>query len=327
MYLGQEHAFTRLGVLWPPCAGSPRRTALEDVGLATSPRAIVSDLSYEERKLVEVARAVSLRPKVLVIDETTASLSHQGTQLLYRQIRRLPRRRDVQSSTSPTTSRRCSNSATGSMFSRMGNWSEPGISGRFRSSACHTPWSAADLDLHAVCDRHDRRQIRGQHNRFSRLGLSKEGDFRDITFDVSPGEIVGIGGIVGCGSLEVGRCLFGVLTADTGTISLQNRPITPRNPRDAVHLGIGYVPKERDDEGLILPFSIRDNVALAVLDQMRRLGLISPATEERLVQGAIRRYRVKAEGTGTVCLNLSGGMQKVVLAKWLATGAKGAYPE
>ena len=89
VYLGQEHAFTRLGVLWPPTRDRQARAALEDVGLATSPRAIVSDLSYEERKLVEVARAVSLHPKVLVIDETTASLSHQGTQLLYRQIRRL----------------------------------------------------------------------------------------------------------------------------------------------------------------------------------------------------------------------------------------------
>jgi ribose transport system ATP-binding protein len=82
------------------------------------------------------------------------------------------------------------------------------------------------------------------------------------------------------------------------------------------------VPKERDEEGLILPFAIRDNVALSVLDRLRRWGLLGPRREDRLVRDAIRRYRVKAEGPRTVCLGLSGGnRQKVVLAKWLATNA------
>jgi ABC-type sugar transport system ATPase subunit len=323
VYLGQEQAFTRLGVLWPPTRDRQARAALEDVGLGTSPRAIVSDLSYEERKLVEVARAVSLHPKVLVIDETTASLSHQGTQLLYRQIRRL---RDAGTAIIYISHyleevfELCDRVSVLKDGQLVGTWDIGEMSIERLSHAM----VGRDLDLHAA--RSDQRELysdRAAQPILAVSNLSKEGSFTDITFDVSPGEIVGIGGIVGCGSLEVGRCLFGALTADTGTIAVQNRPVTPRNPRDGVRLGIGYVPKERDEEGLILPFSIRDNVALAVLDQMRRLGLISPATEERLVQGAIRRYRVKAEGTGTVCLNLSGGnRQKVVLAKWLATGAK-----
>jgi ABC-type sugar transport system ATPase subunit len=324
VYLGQEHAFTRLGVLWPPSRDRQARAALEDVGLATSPRAIVSDLSYEERKLIEVARAVSLRPKVLVIDETTASLSHQGTQLLYRQIRRL---RDAGTAVIYISHYLeevfdlCDRVSVLKDGQLVGTWDIGNMSIERLSKAM----VGRDLDLHGM------RRDRCKHHPdpaaaqpiLAVSNLSKEGSFTDITFDVSPGEIVGIGGIVGCGSLEVGRCLFGALTADMGTIAVQNRTVTPRNPRDGVRLGIGYVPKERDEEGLILPFSIRDNVALAVLNQMHRLGLISPATEERLVQGAIRRYRVKAEGTGTVCLNLSGGnRQKVVLAKWLAMGAK-----
>ena len=242
------------------------------MGLTTSPRAIVSDLSYEERKLIEVARAVSLRPKVLVIDETTASLSHQGTQLLYRQIRRL---RDAGTAIIYISHyleevfELCDRVSVLKDGQLVGTWDIGEMSIERLSHAM----VGRDLDLHAV--RSDGRErhpdLATAQPILAVSNLSKEGSFTDVSFDVSPGEIVGIGGIVGCGSLEVGRCLFGAFTADKGTIIVQNRTVTPRNPRDGVRLGIGYVPKERDEEGLILPFSIRDNVALAVLDQLLRL--------------------------------------------------------
>jgi ABC-type sugar transport system ATPase subunit len=324
LFLGQERAFTRFGVLWPPARDRQARTALEGVGLDTSPRAVVSELSYEERKLIEVARAVELRPRLLVIDETTASLSLPGTQLLYRQIRRL---RDAGASIIYISHyleevfELCDRVTVLKDGRLVGTWE----TGQTSIDDLSRAMVGRELDVDRPRGRPSGADAGEDHARpvLSVSGLSKEEEFSDITFDIAAGEIVGIGGIVGCGSLEVGRCLFGALRADSGTIVVGDREATPRTPRDSVALGIAYVPKERDEEGLILPFTIRDNVSLSVLDQLVRLGLINPGAEERLVRDAIDRYRVKAEGPGTVCLNLSGGnRQKVVLAKWLATGAQ-----
>ena len=191
----------------------------------------MSDLSYEERKLIEVARAVSLHPKVLVIDETTASLTHQGTQLLYRQIRRL---RDAGTAIIYISHyleevfELCDRVSVLKDGQLVGTWDIGEMSIERLSHAM----VGRDLDLHGA--RSDRRELRSDlataQPILSVSNLSKEGNFTDITFDVSPGEFVGIGGIVGCGSLEVGRCLFGALTADSGTITVQNHTITPRNP-------------------------------------------------------------------------------------------------
>jgi ribose transport system ATP-binding protein len=323
LYLGQERAFTRLGLIWPPARDRQASAAMAEIGLDTSPRAIVSDLTYEERKLIEVARAVALRPKVLVIDETSASLSLRGTELLYRQLRRLREAGTAIVYISHYLEEvfaLCDRVTVLKDGKLVGTWDTS------RSSLEHLSRAMVgrDLDLQGLRGQgHDGTAHAAATPALAVSGLAKTGVFSDVSFDVQPGEIVGIGGIVGCGSLEVGRCLFGALPADGGTIAVAGRPAVPRTPRDAVRLGIAYVPKERDEEGLILPFSIRDNVALCVLDQLVRLGLIHPGAEERLVQGAIQRYRVKAEGPGTVCLNLSGGnRQKVVLAKWLASGAQ-----
>lgn len=151
-------------------------------------------------------------------------------------------------------------------------------------------------------------------------GLTKEGVFRDISFDVARGEIVGFYGLVGSGRTEVALAVFGALQPDAGTITLDGREMNSRSPAAAIARGIAYVPEDRKTQGIFPLMDTGSNLSAAALGGLSRLTVVNRGREDALVRGFFERLEIKVRRPSESILNLSGGsQQKVVLARWLAT--------
>ena len=155
-------------------------------------------------------------------------------------------------------------------------------------------------------------------NRLSVHALSRAGSYQAVSFELRAGEVLGIAGVEGSGRESLCRTLFGAEAPDSGEIVLDGQPVRLAEPADAVRLGIGYVPAERHVEGIVAGLSVRENMTLAHLDQLRRGPFIDLAREKALVGSWIARLGIKPCTAQTPVHHLSGGnQQKLVLAKWL----------
>lgn len=154
-------------------------------------------------------------------------------------------------------------------------------------------------------------------------GISKAGVFQDVSFSVRSGEIVGFSGLMGAGRTEIMRAIFGLDKMDIGEIWLNGERVVIKKPEQAVRLGIGFITEDRKDEGLILDFSIKENMVLPTLYSFAHKGIINEKSELDFVNMLIKRLTVKTQSAQTRVGNLSGGnQQKVVIAKWVGIGPK-----
>jgi len=151
--------------------------------------------------------------------------------------------------------------------------------------------------------------------------LTREGVFVDVSFDVHSGEIVALAGLVGAGRTEVARAVFGIDRFDGGRVTVAGKELRRGSPTEAMAAGIGLVPEDRRQQGLVMEQSIARNVTLASLRRLSRLGLIRAALERRFARDWTARLQVKYGRLSSPMTSLSGGnQQKVVLAKWLGRG-------
>lgn len=155
-------------------------------------------------------------------------------------------------------------------------------------------------------------------------GLTRDGEYEDVSFVLHRGEVLGLTGLLGAGRTELALSLFGMTQPDAGRISIAGQPVTLRSNQDAIRAGIAYLSEDRLNRGLNLKQSIEDNAILAVLTQLTdRFGLISPAKRRATATRWIERLNIKIGGLDRAVSTLSGGnQQRVVLAKWLATHPK-----
>lgn len=150
---------------------------------------------------------------------------------------------------------------------------------------------------------------------------TKKGNFKDVDFYIRAGEIVGFSGLMGSGRTEIMRTLFGLDKLDAGEIWVKGKKVQIRNPNDAMKAGIGFVTEDRKDEGLVLDFSVRDNMVLTNLYSFAPKGLINRKKEQQFVEMLIKRLHIKTHSQTTLVRQLSGGnQQKVVIAKWISIG-------
>lgn len=154
-------------------------------------------------------------------------------------------------------------------------------------------------------------------------GLTRKGVFENVSFQVREGEIVGVSGLMGAGRTEIMRTIFGLDGKYEGNILVAGKNVTVKNPNQAVELGLGFITEDRKEEGLILDFSIKDNIVLPSLFSFTKNGMIKDKQEEEFVELLIKRLTIKTESAMTSAKNLSGGnQQKVVIAKWIGIGPK-----
>jgi ribose transport system ATP-binding protein len=152
---------------------------------------------------------------------------------------------------------------------------------------------------------------------------TRNGVFENVSFSVKSGEVVGVSGLMGAGRTEIMRALFGLDKLDSGEIWLDGKKAAIKNPYEAVKYGIGFITEDRKTEGLVLDFSIRDNMALPNLKSFSKKGFIDDKTENEFVDLLIKRLQIKTQSGETNAKDLSGGnQQKVVIAKWIGIGPK-----
>jgi ABC-type sugar transport system ATPase subunit len=151
-------------------------------------------------------------------------------------------------------------------------------------------------------------------------GLTREGLFRDVTFSVRKGEIVGMAGLVGAGRSEVAQAIFGAMPTTAGTVEAAGKLLPNGSIDAAMDAGIGLVPEDRQHLGLVLPMTVAANLSMAVLGKMTTAGLLASGKEESLAGKMIADLRVKTASSRVPAETLSGGnQQKLVIGKWLAT--------
>lgn len=287
---------------------------LASLDVSLSSHTPVQGLSVAEQQLVEIAKALSLEARVLVLDEPTAALSAREVTELFTIVRQL-RERGV---------------AVLFVSHRLEEIFE--IADRltvFRDGAHIVTVPVSEITTEEIIKHMVGRELSNLFPKSeTRVGdmvlevrhLSSPGSFADVSFQLRQGEILGFAGLVGAGRTEVARVLFGIDRAQSGEIWLKGKQMRIRSPRDAMRYGIAYVPEDRHQHGLVMDFSIAANVTLPILQQVSRLGLLDPRLERKIAGDYSSQLRVRSSGIGQLVNALSGGnQQKVVLSKWLAT--------
>jgi ABC-type sugar transport system ATPase subunit len=150
-------------------------------------------------------------------------------------------------------------------------------------------------------------------------GISSPGKFSDISFDVRGGEILGLAGLVGAGRTEIAEAVFGLDPDVRGTIAVKGKQVRPKSPSQMMEHGVGLVPEDRKRHGLVLMMNSRENISLAILSQIQKIGFTKHRKEREVASRYFKAMRVKAPTLDTPSAGLSGGnQQKLVIAKWLA---------
>ncbi|HKW69344.1 MAG TPA: sugar ABC transporter ATP-binding protein [Candidatus Dormibacteraeota bacterium] len=285
-----------------------------DLGVKQSVSVPVRGLSVADQQLVEIAKALSLDARVLVMDEPTASLSSREVERLFTIIRQL-RARGVAILFVDHRIEEVFEIADRVSVLR---------DGRHVITVPIAEVTPADAIRHMVGRRLEtlfpKEAATLGEVALEARGLARKGLFSDVSFQVRRGEIVGLAGLIGAGRTEVARVLFGIDHADAGEVLVAGMHADIRSPKDAMRLGIVYVPEDRHQQGLVLDFSIAANVSLPIVQRLSRLLVLDRAQEEGLASDYSKQLQVRATGVDQAASGLSGGnQQKVVIAKWLAT--------
>ncbi|HEY6086282.1 MAG TPA: sugar ABC transporter ATP-binding protein [Burkholderiaceae bacterium] len=293
--------------------GALARAGAEDI----HPMALVKDLSLSRRQMVEIAKALARRPRILILDEATSALTAADVTKIYAVLKRLRaeglallyishRMHEIaeladectvfcngRSVASFVAGAKTNNEVVELMIGRE-------YSGIFPPKGARAPTAAAPR-LEVV-----------------RLGWTDR--LRDISLRVHPGEVVGLGGLDGQGQRELLLALFGVLRGTTGQVLVDGRAVEIHGPGDAKRpaVGMALIPEDRKTEGLMLPMSVRDNLSFAALGRLSRAGIVDRAAERAEVERVIKLLAVRTDGTELAAGTLSGGnQQKLVIGKWL----------
>ena len=317
IFLGRQ-PLGRFGLIDHARMKREAQTIIDGLGVSLDPSATVQSLSVAQRQIIAVARAASTTARIVIFDEPTSALTDRETDLLFELIERLKAKglgiiyishrleeifrlcdrvtvfRDGRLVGSNPVAKTNLRDLIAMMVGRD-------ISDLFRKEAAEI----GDVVLEVK-------------------GLGARGVFSDISFSARRGEIVGIAGLVGAGRTELARAIFGDLPYDSGEIQIAGKTLPPgHSPSRAIAAGIGLVPEDRKEQGLVTGLPVRQNISMALLKTLSRLGVLNIAREKKLAETYIARLAIKTPSMDQKVTFLSGGnQQRVVIAKWLATNPR-----
>lgn len=291
------------------------------LGLNVSPSALVSNLSVAEQQMVEIARALSVESRVIIMDEPTSALTQNEVEHLFVIMRELranglgiifiSHRMDevFEISDRVMVLRDGSNVGTVDTASTKPDEIVRMMVGR--------PVS----EFFGKAESHPGEVVLEARN-ISKTGSTTDPHkvvLRNVSMSVRAGEIVGMAGLVGSGRTDLARCIFGVDERDSGEILIHGVPTSIRSARDAIRVGMGMVPEDRKLQALFLAMSVEANASMAVLGDVAKLGFVSDKREGSLVTGFVQKLSIRLATIKQRVMDLSGGnQQKVVIARWLA---------
>jgi ribose transport system ATP-binding protein len=294
------------------------RPYLDRLGLDVEPDKPIADLSIAQQQLVEIAKALSLNARLLIMDEPTSSLTLAETTRLHEVVASL---RDRGVAIIYITHRLGEVGAVADRAVVLRDGANAGTLARDELTHDNIIGLMVGRNLDVE---HGTGGAQREGESFKVDGLrTRRYPQHAVSFAVGRGEILGMAGLVGAGRSEIARAIFGVETPVAGTVTLDGQPRQIRAPQDAIQHGIFLVPEDRRAAGLVVDFSIRENVSLPALDRYSPHGLVSESRERQAVATVCADVQVKAPSLEVRAATLSGGnQQKVVLAKWLALGPR-----
>lgn len=294
------------------------RRVLDDLNIDIDPNQMVGDLPVSKQQMVEIAKALSINAKILIMDEPTSSLTSKEIEDLFRIIRKL----------------KAEGRGIVYISHRLEELSH--IVDRvtiMRDGQYITTANFTDMTMDQIITNMVGREIKEKFPRvecpkgkkvFEVKNLNAGRMVRDINFSVYEGEIVGFAGLMGAGRTETTRAIFGVDPKDSGEIFVDGKQVEIKCPMDAIRNGVVLAPEDRKKDGLCTKLSIRQNLALPNLDLVcNKLGVINRKKEEELCEKAVSDLLIKTPNVEVDSGNLSGGnQQKVVVGKWLARDSR-----
>ncbi len=287
---------------------------LEQLQFEIDPRSPMHRLSLAQTQLVEIAKALSHRSEVVIMDEPTSAIGERETEVLFTAIRRIAAR------------------GTGIVYVSHRLSEIFAIADRytvFRDGGFVETGRIADIDRSHLVRQIVGRELEIIGRTSSRTdlpallsidSLARAGEFDAVSLEVAPGEVLGIYGLIGSGRSELLNCVYGLTRADAGEVRLRGEVLPAGEPGASIRRGISLVTEDRKATGLVLTSSVAMNVSLSALPSLARVGVIDAGKERDLVGALVERMRVKLATTQMAVAALSGGnQQKVVLARCMAT--------
>ncbi len=301
---------------WPTLRGRAQRLlAMLGEDLPIEKR--VAELSPAQQQMVEIARVIGQEVRIVAMDEPSATLTDRELASLFRVIRRLAMR------------------GVGVIFishrldeiDQIGDRVTVLRDGRNVGTFDASTLDRSTLVRHMVGRELADEEPRGEPSPGGVMlrveGLRRAPAVRDVSFELRRGEVFCLAGLVGSGRTEVARLLFAADRREGGRVELDGIRIAPRNPREAIDLGIGLLTEDRNQQGLIMELSVRDNILLSGLRTLRRHLAIDWRRADEISRGFVNSLRIRTPGVHQKVMHLSGGnRQKVVLARWLFTEAR-----
>lgn len=315
MFMNRE--YKRFGLLDEARMNRAAAEILADLNINIDPRVKMRSLSVAEMQLVEIAKAVSTDAEIIIMDEPTSALTEAEVANLYDTVRDLKSR--------------------GKAIVYISHKIEEIFAiadeitvlrdGEFVS---HDKIAAFDHDklISLMVGRTLDQQFHKTKHDFGKVllrveNLSRSGEFKDVSFEVHAGEVLGFAGLIGAGRTEVVETVFGLQRADGGEIYVEGERVSIRSPGDAIRYGLALVSEDRKNVGLNLVGSVKENITMANLEKYCKFGVISSGSEKRACDELIEMLSVKTHSRDTLVNALSGGnQQKVILARWMSTRPK-----
>ena len=316
IFLGSEPTIGKLPFIDFRAMHERARNSLAQLGEEIDTHASISSLSMAQRQMVEIAKALSRRVRIIAMDEPSAALTDRELQNLFAIIRRLKQE----------------NVGVIYISHRLEEIFQIGDRVTvLRDGKVITTCAVADTDRRSLIRWMVGRELENEYprvelqrgNEILRVENLNAAILKDVSLTLHQGEILGLAGLVGAGRSELAQVIFGARAKVGGKILLEDKEINPRSPREAITLGIGLLTEDRNRYGLIMQMGIRENISLANLRAMCSGPFINRKKETEGAQKYVDELRIKTPAIGQRVENLSGGnRQKVVLARWLFTRSK-----
>lgn len=319
LFLGKTAPFTNKGIinkkeLYKAASDQLKRWGIDNI----SANSVAGMLSVEDKKMVELSRALLGDPDIIIFDEITAALSEDRRRFFYNLVEDLKKLGKIVIFISHDLQEVLNISDNITVM---------------KDGEVVTTKASTALDEDSLKKLMVGREVKDIYYR-SKIkttpcagkvamevkGLSYDGIFTDISFTLFYGEILGIAGLSGCGMHDLGKTIFGLIPGFEGEIYLPSKKARVKDIKSAITAGISYVPKDRDDEGLMLRASVKDNICLPSIDNLiKKIGFISPGEKKKLAKDIVNNFQIKTRDIEQNIYELSGGnKQKVSISSWMA---------
>lgn len=313
VFAGREPG--RFGIVDRARLKSDTQALLARLGCDFGPDCLMRDLSVARVQMVEIAKAISRSPRIIIMDEPTSAISDEEVETLFKVIGLLK----AEGAGIVYISHRLPE------IYRIGDRITVLRDGRLVRTCQVSELPRRELISlmvgRQIEDVFPLRNVKPGREVLRVEGLGAEGLFTDVDFSVRAGEIFGVAGLMGAGRTEVVETIAGARRPDRGQIFLRGEPVSFKSPRAAIRAGISFVTEDRKRLGLNLKGGVRENLSLLVLDRLSSAGVVDSASERRFAEKEIQRLGIRTPTSETRVAQLSGGnQQKVVLARWLSIG-------